>query len=228
MILSAARPYFCPHPGYFARILSSDVFVVLDEVQFPRGSTWITRNRFKNDQGAFWMSVPVWKKGLGLQRIRDVRICSGGRWPHKHLASMRQAYRDAPYRDDHLGVVEGMLLSGQESILEMDMELMAYVLTELGCSTRIVRMSATGVTAQGTALLVELCRALGADRYLVQESARKWIEAARFEEAGIGLSFMKAPQNVYPQLWGGFIPNLSAFDLLFTCGPKAVQYIQAR
>lgn len=225
MILSAARPYFCPHPGYFARILASDIFVVLDDVQFPQGTTWVTRNRFKNDQGMFWMTIPVWKKGLGLQKISDVKICREGRWQRKHLASLQQAYRHAPYRDDHLGVFERMVPSGPQGILEMDMELMSYVLAELDCPTRIVRMSGTGVRDQGTRLLVELCRALGADRYLVQDSARKWIDTAFFEGAGIELEYMKPSTPVYPQLWGEFLPDLSIFDLLFICGPRARSYI---
>jgi len=56
-------------------VYRSDVFVILDNVQFPRATTWITRNRFKNDQGTLWMSIPVWKKGLGLQKLNEVRIC---------------------------------------------------------------------------------------------------------------------------------------------------------
>lgn len=225
MILSAARPYFCPHPGYFARILASDVFVVLDDVQFPQGTTWINRNRFKNDQGTLWMTIPVWKKGLGLQRIRDVRICRQSRWQRKHLASLRQAYRNAPYRDEHMGIFERTLMSVQESILEMDMEFMAYVLAELRCLTRIVRMSETGLAAHGTRLLVDLCRALGADTYLAHDSAGKWVDVHLFGEAGIRIEYMKTPSPVYPQLWGGYIPNLSIYDLLFTCGPKATAYL---
>jgi hypothetical protein len=72
MVISTSRPYFAPFPGFFSRIYHCDVFIILDNVQFPRGTTWITRNRFKNDQGILWMTVPVWKKGLGLQKINDV------------------------------------------------------------------------------------------------------------------------------------------------------------
>ena len=31
----------------------------------------------------------------------------------------------------------------------------------------------------------------------------------------------KSISPVYPQLWGGFIPNLSTLDLILNCGPKA-------
>ncbi|MBT8369996.1 MAG: WbqC family protein, partial [Deltaproteobacteria bacterium] len=75
MIVSTHRPYFAPFPGFFQKAHLCDIFVILDNVQFPRGTTWITRNRFKNDQGTLWMTIPVWKKGLGLQSIDDVRIC---------------------------------------------------------------------------------------------------------------------------------------------------------
>jgi len=71
MILSTSQPYFSPFPGFFLKAFLSDIFVVLDEVQFPRGTTWLTKNRFKNDQGTLWMTVPVWKKGLGLQKISE-------------------------------------------------------------------------------------------------------------------------------------------------------------
>ncbi|MBU0988102.1 MAG: WbqC family protein, partial [Proteobacteria bacterium] len=74
MILSANQPYFAPFPGFFFKIILSDIFVLLDQVQFPRKTTWISRNRFKNDQGTLWMTVPVHKKGLGLQNINAVRI----------------------------------------------------------------------------------------------------------------------------------------------------------
>jgi len=75
MILSTNQPYFAPYPGFFYKAHLSDCLVILDDVQFPHKTTWISRNRFKNDQGTFWMTIPVLKKGLGLQKISQVRIC---------------------------------------------------------------------------------------------------------------------------------------------------------
>jgi hypothetical protein len=225
MIVSAARPYFCPYPGYFAKILASDIFVILDEVQFPQGSTWITRNRFKNDQGTLWMSIPVWKKGLGPRKISDVMICNEGRWQKKHLASLHQAYLHAPYCDEHIGIFERLFSSGQESILEMNMEIISYVLGELSCTTRIIRMSDLDIQEKGTKLIVDICLVLNATHYLVQESARKRLDSILFEQAGVEVEFYKLPTRIYPQFWGSFVPNLSIFDLLFTCGPKAKSYM---
>ena len=102
MIVSANQPYFFPYPGFFYKAYRSDVFVILDNVQFPRGTTWTTRNRFKNHQGSLWMTLPVKKKGLGLQKINTVRICHDGRWAKKHLESLKNAYAKAPYVKDHL------------------------------------------------------------------------------------------------------------------------------
>lgn len=221
MIVSAARPYFCPYPGYFARILASDVFVVLDDVQFPQGSTWITRNRFKNDRGELWMSIPVMKKGLGIQKINKVKICHEDRWRRKHLASLQQAYLHAPYRDEHMGVFEKVLSRGHDSILEMDLQFIDYVLWTLDCATRIVKMSGLNMKGTGTKLIVDICSSLGASRYLAQDSALKRLDCDLFEKSGIEVVPFRSSSPVYPQLWGPFIGNLSIFDLLFVCGPKA-------
>ena len=89
MIISTNQPYFAPYPGFFYKAHLSDYFVILDDVQFPRKTTWITRNRFKNDQGTLWMTIPVRKKGLGLQKISEVRICHAGNWKKSICAAFK-------------------------------------------------------------------------------------------------------------------------------------------
>ena len=221
MILSAHRPYFAPYPGFFYKASLSDVFVLLDEVQFPQGTTWLSRNRFKNPQGTLWITVPVWKSGLGLQKINAVRICHEGRWHKKHWESLRIAYGKAPYFFDHQDFVKEMFSERFERLVDLNGMVIDYLMNVLRVKTRIFRLSDLGIALSGTPRLVEICRIMGASRFLAQTAAKKYLDEKLFQEAGIELSFFNPPARVYPQLWGDFLPNLSVFDLVFTCGPKA-------
>jgi hypothetical protein len=221
MIISANQPYFCPFPGFFYKAWLSDVLVILDTVQFPRGTTWISRNRFKNDQGPLWLTVPVWKKGLGLQPINQVRICSAGRWPYKHLQSLKTAYTHAPYLGDHLGFLDKVFARHWDKLVDLNLAIIRHLLASLKIDTRLVLLSELGITARGTQLLVETCRALGASTFLAQNQAHKYLDAGLFQESGIELKLCKYVAPIYPQLWGDFLANLSTFDLAFNCGPRA-------
>jgi hypothetical protein len=225
MIISANQPYFCPYPGFFYKACRSDVLVLLDEVQFPRGTTWITRNRFKNDQGFLWLTIPVWKKGLGLQQINRVRICREGRWPRKHLQSLKIAYAHAPYLGDHLAFLEEVFASPREMLIDLNLAIIRYLMDSLNLSTKLVLLSELGITARGTQLLTEISKALGASMFLGSSQARKYLDTALFEANGIELSFFTWEAPIYPQLWGDFLANLSTFDLLLNCGPKVLDII---
>lgn len=220
MIISTNQPYFAPYPGFFYKAQLSDYFVILDDVQFPRKTTWITRNRFKNDQGTLWMTIPVRKKGLGLQKISDVRICHAGNWKKKHLRSFESAYANAPFLRDHLGIMEKVLSVEYDRILDLNMEIMGCILDRLQIETQIVLMSELGVSGKGTQLIVDICKALGATQYMVQASALAYYDPFRFEREGIELVSFKKPDYIYPQMWGDFIANLSILDMLFTCSPR--------
>jgi hypothetical protein len=221
MILSATQPYLAPFPGFFYRVYRSDLCVILDEVQFPRGTTWLTRNRFKHDQGTLWLTVPVWKKGLGLQSINHVRICHEGHWARKHLESLKSAYAHAPYFLEHLDFLEQVFSGDFERLVDLNIAVIRHLMRHLQIETKTLLLSELGVEGQGARRLIELCKKLGARNYLAQAPAKKYLDAALFQEAGIQLQFFTPPSPVYPQLWGDFVPNLSAFDLLFNCGPKA-------
>jgi hypothetical protein len=210
-----------PFTGFFYKAHLSDVFVILDSVQFPRGTTWISRNRFKNDQGTLWLTVPVWKKGLGLQRIHEVRICHEFRWVSKHLASLKTAYAKAPYFADHIPFIENTYSARFEKLIEFNQTIINYLLRQLKITTEIKLLSDLGIQSAGNQMLVDICQALGASTYLAQQAAAKYLDPARFDRAGIKLRFFKPPVLAYPQLWGAFISNLSTLDLLFNCGPRS-------
>jgi hypothetical protein len=221
MILSAHQPYFAPYAGFFYKALMSDVFVILDDVQFPQGTTWISRNRFKCHQGALWVTVPVWKKGLGLQKISEVRICHEGRWERKHLQSLKSAYSKAPYLPDHLGVLEEIFLGRKEMLVDLNVAVIHYLMEALNIQTKTILLSNLKVSSTGSRRLVDLCITLGASEFLAQAPARKFLDEPSFQNAGVKITYVNPPVPVYPQLWGDFIANLSVFDLVLNCGPKA-------
>ncbi len=226
MIVSTVQPYFAPHAAFFAKAVRSDVMVLMDDVQFPQRSTWLTRNRFKNDQGVVWLSVPVWKKGLGLQKIREVRLCNVGRWRAKHLATLRAAYGRAPYFEEHQAFLEGLYGKNHVFLLDMNLELLRYLAQCLEIDTRMPLLSELNIDAGEPHLSVAVAQALGATAFLAQGGALKYLDHSLFEEAGIGLASIRIRPPVYPQLWGPFLSNLSVLDLLFDCGPAAARVIR--
>lgn len=226
MIVSIHRPYFAPYAGFFRKAELSDELVLLDQIQFPRKTTWITRNRFKNDQGVLWVTVPVNKKHLGLQSIDAVRINYGSRWVRKFLLSLQSAYVHAPYFSQHRPFLEELLSSRCDRILELNVKIIHYLLDCLQISTPVRLQSDLQAEGKGDHLLVDVCRRVGADTYLAQREVQKFIDKKCFDAAGVALKFFTAPTPVYPQLWGEFLFNLSAFDLLFNCGPKAGEIIR--
>jgi hypothetical protein len=225
MIVSAYQPYFAPFTGFFSKAVRSDIIVLMDSVQFPRGTTWLTRNRFKNDQGTLWMTIPVWKKGLGLQKINEVRICREGRWAKKYLESLKTAYANAPFLKDHMNFCEEVFSETPERLVDLNSKIIKHLMNHLGISAKVLFLSELGIDTKEPWLSIEVCVKLGASHFLAQSGAKKYIDIDAFGKAGIEVLFFNFRPPVYPQLWGPFIANLSAFDLIFNCGPKAQNII---
>lgn len=219
MIISTHQPYFAPYCGFFQKARLADRLVVLDQVQFPQGTTWLSRNRFKHDQGPLWLTVPVWKKGLGLQPISQVRICHEGNWRKKHLAALETAYAHAPYLAEHRGLLDRLF--DLERLVELNLGIIQYVMRCLEIDTELILLSELDIRLKGESLLLEICRQLGATTFLAQAPAVKYLNPKAFEDMGVSFARFTPAAPVYPQLWGDFIANLSVLDLLFNCGPKA-------
>ena len=64
MILSMHQPNLLPWIGYFHKMAQSDVFVLLDVVQVPRGRSYATRTKIKTPDGAKWLTMPTKRRGM--------------------------------------------------------------------------------------------------------------------------------------------------------------------
>lgn len=137
MIIATHQPIFSPWLGFFFKALHCDLLVLLDDVQFPRGTTWTSRNRFKFHQGELWLTIPVWKKGRGLQKINEVEICYEEDWQRKHLSSLSAAYAHAPYWEDHQPFWKETYLQKSPKLIDLNLRIIEYLKSSLAISTKV-------------------------------------------------------------------------------------------
>ena len=72
MKLMISQPTFCPWLGYFDMIDQSNLYVILDDVDFAYQS-WQHRNNFITDKGLELFSVSI-SQGKKRQLINEVKI----------------------------------------------------------------------------------------------------------------------------------------------------------
>ncbi len=167
------------------------------------------------------------EKGRGLQNINAVRICHEGRWAHKYLRGLKHAYGNAPYFAEHQQFLDNLFTAGSDRLIDFNLSILRHLMLNLGVDPEIRRLSKLNIKAAGDRLLIEICRCFNASVYLAPGAAARHLNSDLFEKAGIELRPVDPRSPVYPQLWGNFIHDLTAFDLLFNCGPKAVEIISA-
>jgi hypothetical protein len=122
-------------------------------------------------------------------------------------------------------MLHSAIYSCKESLLDLNMIIIQYLIDFLKIRVRLVLLSELNIPGSGQDLVLEICRALGATEFLVQRPALKYMHPERFAAEGIGLKSFGIPTPVYPQLWGNFVSNLSMLDMVFNCGPKSMDIL---
>jgi len=221
MIVACQQPYFLPWPGFFAKAMQADLMVLLDHVQFPLGSSWVSRNRIKTKDGQLWLSVPVLRKDRTFQKINQVEIFNERGWGKKFSQRLAYAYRHAPYLEEHQPFLDRTFQSRWTHLVQLNLPILEYLRESLALRTPLQLSSTLGITSTGPQLLIDLCRETKADTYLSSRAGRKYVDESMLRRAGVDIRYVRYRPPAYPQLWGPFRPNLSVVDLILNCGPKS-------
>lgn len=230
MIVSIMQPAYLPWLGYFDRVLQSDLLITLDHVAISVGdrNQFVNRNRIRTAQGWCWLTVPIRHSKGSRQPINQVEVASTARWQVKHWRSIEACYRRAPYFDIVASALRPIYDRPWTNLLEVIEAVNGVLFRQLDITvpTRSsAEMNVEGVKAD---LVVNLCKEVGASRYISGPFGRDYLDQTAFEKANIELSFQDYRHPSYPQLFPGFEPFMSVIDLLFNHGPASLDILRDR
>ena len=213
MLVTIHQPDFLPWLGFFDRWERSDLYIVLDDVQFLRRG-WHHRDRIKTRDGSAWLTVPVVKKGKYNQLIKDVAIDNSAGWRKKHLGAIEANYKKAPNFDYCYEGIKKIYDVGHTLLIDLNMDLLKFAADRLGITTPVTFSSDYAIAAAAGEKLLGLVKAAGGTEYLTGTGSRDYLDEEFFKREGIKVCWQDFGHPEYAQLYGEFVPALSALDYL--------------
>src|SRR6185437_16373335 len=113
------QPDFLPWLGFFDRLRSADLYIVLDHVQFIRRG-WTHRDMIKAPTGAAWLTLNIQKAPQNTP-IRDIQLTPSMNWRQDSLNLIRENYRKAPHFAEIFPRLEDLYSRPIESMAAMNL-----------------------------------------------------------------------------------------------------------
>jgi len=224
------QPQYLPWLGYFDKLDSADVLILLDTVQFKKHE-WQNRNRIRTKDGWQWLTVPIVDRFP--ERIDQVEINGRTDWQRKHGQALRQHYGSAPYWAPLGPELTALLQEPWARLRDLNIAVLDLLCRHLGIKTPRRLASTMEAREEPTDRLVDLCCAVGGTVYLAGQGAVSnvdgvpYMDVGRFPQAGIQVQVQDYQHPEYPQRYTPFVSHLAVVDLLFNCGPESLQILRS-
>jgi hypothetical protein len=233
MIVAVHQPHFVPWLGYLDRMVRSDLFIVLDHVQFERRN-YQNRAAIRLEDESRWLTVPViqlsQKERIIDKRIDNTEDGSSRAWGPNQFKTLKYAYRKAPCFARYAPRLQEILETRWDMLVDLDLAMLDFVRDAYEIRTPLVRSSSLKAQGARSELLLNLCKEVGATAFLGgMGGSREYLDLPAFEQAGMGVMWQDFKHPEYPQCGSApFIKGLMALDLLFNCGARGRDLVWER
>ena len=220
------QPYFFPYLNYFRLFGEADYFVYLDDVSYSSSNKWVNRNVFLGSNGELGRyTFPIRASRFGTN-YRDLRYVSNldpvlaKRAPsfESELIRLREFSRGLNYFNSTENFFERLLVDDRRSILLWsNVQSVQLILDSLQVpQPEIIFSSDLRTDHSGQRRVLEICKSLGATKYLNLPGGKDLYNETDFRDEGIRLEFVKDVEELTAEQKG-----LSSLSLLQTLGKDA-------
>ncbi len=217
---------YIPWKGYFDIINMVDIFVIYDDVQYTKND-WRNRNIIKTKDGKMWLTIPCRQKNLN-QKINETFV-TDKQWHVKHWNSIKTNYAKSRYFKFNAPIVQNIYYtSPKDNLSEINYHFMKSIMEILNIQTKIVFSSDLGVQGDRNNRLINICKKLGANKYLSGPAARNYLQLDEFKKANIEVEWMDYSEYTeYHQLFPPFEHGVTILDLILNEGTNASIYMKS-
>jgi len=188
-VIAIHQPEHFPYMGFFQKMAKSDIFVILDNVNF-RKNYFQNRNNFPNKQGQLeWFTIPV-PSEAPKKRIKDVKV-----------SELPNNWRKQLNRKIQLNLgIDISYIYESDSLIEINMRSIRWAMDRLNLDVPIVYASDLNVEGSKSALLANICRHLNASKYISGPSGRDYLDMSLFEGFEVEFHHVEV-ENYYSSLY---------------------------
>jgi len=215
------QPGYIPWLSFFKKIINSDIFVFLDDVQYAK-NYFHNRNKIRTNDGASWVTVPV-EYQFG-QLFNKIKINNKKNWSKKHQKTISMSYSKSKYFDPIWKQFEPIYENDFDQLIDLNMNIINQLMDIMSIKKKTIFSSELNIKETGSSRIIEICKALNADAYISGTGNKEkghYINSEDFSKNNIDLIFQEYDHPTYNQCYEPFIPNLSILDLLFNTGNEA-------
>ncbi|WP_260293637.1 WbqC family protein [Sedimenticola hydrogenitrophicus] len=230
-VVAIHQPNFFPWLGYFDKVRRSDVFILLDDVQYQKtGGTWSNRVKVLVNGEGRWLTAPVDRSFHGTRAIHEMVFSSKENWRNKVLNTLISAYRGAPCFDKVFTVIEPLVRNPEDNVAEYNIHAIKTLTDKIGLTTNsLIRSSDFPVDSSSTLRLIELTKRVGGQSYLCGGGATGYQQDAAFEKENVQLIYQRFIHPHYAQFsQKDFVAGLSIVDALMNVGFEGVHQLMRR
>jgi hypothetical protein len=204
VILSTA---YLPPVEYLSAIYRSDRSEIEQYERYQKQS-YRSRCHIYGASGLLSLTIPVSRTEGHYLPVREMRIDYSGKWQQEHWRALTSAYRTSPFFEYYEDDFAPFYNRRWDFLFDFNLELLLTIIGLMGIKNNI------GLTSE----------------YVKSYSL---LDAFDFRDSihpkrGAVSTPVKIESGQYFQVFArkfGFIPNLSAVDLLFNEGPDSVSYL---
>ena len=198
--ISIHQPEFCPWLGFFHKVASSNIFVLLDNVQF-NSQDYQNRNKILIAGHQNWITVPVQKHSFDT-KIKDIHICNTNMWQRRIQNQLFPGYRNEKYYNDIMLLLHDMWEKEWEKIVDLNSYIIRQIIDYLNLDVILLNASEI-VTSNlfdqmtGSNKVLYICEELRATNYLSGIYGKYYLEENKFLQKKISVEYSQYPvENV--------------------------------
>tara|TARA_E500000331_G_scaffold185737_1_gene178706 strand:+ start:56 stop:775 length:720 start_codon:yes stop_codon:yes gene_type:complete len=220
-IVGIHQPNFFPWLGYFNKIFKSDVFVILDDVQFPKkGGSWSNRVKIIISGESNWLTAPIVRNYSGVKKINEMEFNNFIEWKKKISKTIEVNYKKAPFYFEVEEFIMNLILNNENNIAKYNLKSIFDICKILEIDSKKIMLS-SNIPHKGISneLLVSITKELKANIYLSGDGANGYIDETIFQQSNIDLKYLNYKPKKYNQYnLNEFISGLSIIDVLMNLG----------